>query len=350
MTGSAPAAPAPAPADTPAPAALPNDPAALAARDAELTALFEHDPNRYQYEDNGRWANEHYELRKVQQAQADKTEAPPDSADDGIEADDIDAEPANGEEPSDAGEAEISADEAVGVDSYTPPAVDGVSWSDDALKPIIGVAARHGVSEAALTEALSVYAETIQQHQAKLAADDKTASMAMTEALTERLGSKEAYDGYVATAREAAKLMPKTLRDALKTARLPDGRKVAHLPELAEFLHQVAGRQGHATPQPQDSRSMLQRELADLDSLMVSNIDQYHRSWRNSGVSGSDRRLQIMRELGSEGPTKLSAAELQAEERRLVSLSKSDPDTFRFGGPPGQTPADRLQAIRMGRA
>src|SRR5262245_4240262 len=62
MSDTAPAAPAP---EAPV---TPPDPVAIGARDAELTALFERDPNRYHYENNGQQANEHYELRKAQQA------------------------------------------------------------------------------------------------------------------------------------------------------------------------------------------------------------------------------------------------------------------------------------------
>ena len=72
MTDGTPAAPAPD--TTPAP---PTDPAAVAARDQELTELFESDPNRYQYEDGGRLANEHLALNKAQQPKgAVSAEAP----------------------------------------------------------------------------------------------------------------------------------------------------------------------------------------------------------------------------------------------------------------------------------
>jgi hypothetical protein len=353
MTDAAPA-PAPTPADAPAPAA-PADHAALAARDAELTQLYESDPHRYQYENGGKFANEHLAIRKAQQAQTgdDGTDHP---ADDGLEVDDIDldVEPvdAEDEEPSEAGEVEASTDEAVGVDSYAPPAIEGVSWNDDALKPIVDVAARHGVSQAALTEALSAYGEAVRQQQAKLAEMDRDANKATAAALTERLGSKEAYDGYVATAREAARLMPKPLRDALKAARLPNGQRVLHMPELAEFLHTVASSQGQATPaQPQGGRAAMQAELRELDQLMSTDIDAYHRQWRGTGQSGSQRRLEIMRELASEAPAKPSAADLRAEERELRQLRDRDPQLFMYGSwrGTGRPAADRLVAIQSGR-
>jgi hypothetical protein len=180
---------------------------------------------------------------------------------------------------------------------------------------------------------------------------DKTANKEMTAALTERLGGKEAYDGYVATAREAAKLMPRSLRDALKVARTPDGRKVAHMPELAEFLHQVAGRQGQATIQPRDSRTAMQEELRALDHLMRTDIDTYHREWRGLNMSASDRRLELMRELGDEGPRKPSVSDIESEKRELIRLRDRDPQMFAFGDwrGTGRPASERLVALQTGR-
>jgi hypothetical protein len=90
----------------------------------------------------------------------------------------------------------------------------------------------------------------------------------------------------------------------------------------------------------------MQQELNELTHLMNTDIDAYRRVWRG-GKTGSDRHLELTRELAGTGPAKPSLSDLRAEERKLVALSKSDPDMFRFGGPPGQTPADRLHAIRM---
>jgi hypothetical protein len=370
MSDTTPAAPAPG--TTPAPAAststpaIPTDPAALAARDAELTALAETDLPRYRYADGGKLANEHVAIRRAQQAAAQEAEES-----EGDEPTDVDAEAIDLDAPNEVAEEETdeeteqgevgeieasSSDEAVGVDSYTPPAIDGVEWADDALKPIIGVAARHGVSEAALSEALTTYGEVIQQQQARLVEMDRAASKETTAALTERLGSKEAAETYVATAREAAALMPKSLREALKQARLPNGQLVAHMPELTEFLHNIASRPAQATKpfsirQPQGNREMLQEEARQLNELMRTDIDQYRREWRGSGQTGSARLLAIRRELAAEGPTRPSQGDLDSEERALLRLRRTDPQNFAHGdwngsGRPG---AERLVAIHEGR-
>src|SRR5688500_618222 len=97
--------------------AVPSDSSAIAARDAELAALFEHDPNRYQYEDNGRWANEHLALRQAQpksneQDGAEKVEGD-DLADVGVAAIDINAE-ADSDETSDGEDGSESSIKPIG--------------------------------------------------------------------------------------------------------------------------------------------------------------------------------------------------------------------------------------------
>jgi hypothetical protein len=138
----------------------------------------------------------------------------------------------------------------------------------------------------------------------------------------------------------------------LNTARLPDGTKLANQPELLRMIASAYGTGGEhqAAPQPRDSRSAMQAELRDLDQLMTTDIGAYHGPWRGTGKSGSDRRLQIMRELGSEGPARPSASDIRAEIRELEQLRARDVQMFQYGSWPGaRSPADRLHAIRAGR-
>jgi hypothetical protein len=96
---------------------------------------------------------------------------------------------------------------------------------------------------------------------------------------------------------------------------------------------------------------MLQKELRDIDALMHRDIDEYHRPWRSSGVSASERHAQIMRSLGPNAPAKPSAAALKSEEAELLDLHARDPQIFEFAPwkRTGLTGAQRLYAIRSGR-
>src|SRR5688572_24008452 len=88
-------------ADTPAPdttPAVPAAPAAIAARDAELTALFESDPNRYSYEDGGKFANEHLALRQAQQRKSGEQDGAEKVEGDDLADVDVSAIDLNGEE------------------------------------------------------------------------------------------------------------------------------------------------------------------------------------------------------------------------------------------------------------
>jgi len=88
----------------------------------------------------------------------------------------------------------------------------------------------------------------------------------------------------------------------------------------------------------------------EIDALMNRDIGEYHRPWRATGVSASDRRMQIMRELGNESPAKPSAVDVRTEVRKLEQLRGSDPQMFQFGSWPGaRSPAERLAAIQQGR-
>lgn len=130
---------------------------------------------------------------------------------------------------------------------------------------------------------------------------------------------------------------------------------------IAWYNDRVAAQQqasrAEPAPKPEAQQSVAvqhaaaQDELARLDALLRTDIDTYrYKLWENTGVTASDRALQLRRQMAGEGPKKPSAAEVQAEVNRLVALSKSDPQLFQFGSWPGaRSPADRLHAIRAGR-
>ena len=230
MTEAAPAVPAPAPAPSDAPPAQADVPARI----AEIENVMRTDIGRYEREG---MSDELLNLRRSIASEGDQDEV--------NAATDADADA----EPDDAGEGEEGdeaagqrADEAVGVDDYTPPEVTGVTWNDDELKPIVDVAARHGVSEAALTEALSAYGEVIQQQQAKIAEAAKTAKAETVAALKAEHG--ENLKGYLAEVDSAFAALPKDFRKQLKGAHLADGRPLLQTLEMVKLFHALADRQG----------------------------------------------------------------------------------------------------------
>src|SRR6185312_1518542 len=92
---------------------------------------------------------------------------------------------------------------------------------------------------------------------------------------------------------------PKELQRAVRDARTPDGRRLALLPE---FVQALATMRQQANPQPQQDRShMLKAELQELNALRDKDIDSFmRRPWRGTERSGSDRALEIVRELSGE--------------------------------------------------
>jgi len=169
-------------------------------------------------------------------------------------------------------------------------------------------------------------------------------------AAVEALGGKDAHAELINSAKAVLTTWPKELQRAVRDARTPDGRRLALLPE---FVQALATMRQQANPQqPQDRSNMLKAELQELNALRDTDIDKFmKRPWKGTSKSGSDRSLEIVRELSGEETGKPSEGDLQSEARALRNLRVSDPQMFAFGnwkntGRPG---ADRLAAIESGR-
>ena len=344
---------------TPATPAVPSDPAALAARDAELTTLFENDPNRYHYEDNGRWANEHLALRKaaqpkgVEQAETEQTEddasteadllSDDDGADDGEGEADGDEAPETSVKPigpgDDATDAELDAWRAEhGVPDdptdYSAPAIDGIEWDAEALSPILEAVHAHNIPQAAVADALAKYAERVKEQQTEIRQRDRENAKAVRAEFSE---------AEIAAVKSAARAMPAELRKMLNTARLARRHQACEPargpPTDRRGLRRHDRRGPSRDPNNRTRGTMLQAELAELHALRDRDISAYWGKWKNTGISGSDRVLQITRELGAEGPARPSAADLRAEQRELEQLSTGRADVFDSGT--GVAPAVR---------
>jgi hypothetical protein len=340
---------------------IPTDAAGLASRDAELTALAEKDAPAYYYKDDGALAREHLAIRKAQQgksgepADASKPTQADQPADDDIEVDaiDLNSPVADADDDGEEGEHAEAAEPGLEYDredfTYTPPeGAEVTEVGQERIDAFAEFAHKSNMAPEVFEASIGWYNNLVQQEQARLAEADKTARTELATGLKIELG-----DGYAAFKGEvdtAFRELPQDLRTALRSARLPDGRLLLSMPEAVHMVHALSRHQSQTTTQPRSGRSAMQQELAEIDALMHRDIDEYHKPWRTTGMSASQRRLQIAREMASEGPAKPSASDLRAEMRDLEQLKARDIQTFMYGSWPGaRSPADRLHQLQMGR-
>jgi hypothetical protein len=360
MTDTTPAAPAP---DTTP--AIPADPAALAARDAELTQTFESDPNRYNYENGGALANEHLEIRKAQQAAkaAGKADAKPAelAPSDDLEIDGIDLDAPAGDAEGEEGEtteADAPAADTVPDDAsaYAPAEIEGQKWTE-ADQPILDefrqVAHDAGYTQEQFATATRYWKDRIASLKQAIKSRDETDTKSGREVLAKEFGTEGAKQAISDIRGFLDERVDPDLARMIKTARTATGARLINSPPFLRLLHNLARSEG-AGPQPaKDTRTSMQEELQSLDTLMRSDIDAYNgKLWRNTGKTASTRRLELMREISDEGPAKPSASDLRAEERELLRLRTSDPQMFMYGDwrGTGRPAADRLYHLQMGRA
>ena len=354
------AAPASAPEVAPAPAAT--------GEEAELLALHANDPQVFEYSPTWKGTNKTaaarlVEIRKGQSTDA-KTEAQqaePVAADDITDSDDTDAAEADVVPGETAQEVEETGD---------PEAPEPGSQYDledyELVLPKgseLTEAGKEGVAEYAeyahlnnmAPDAFQASFDFIRQKQAQLLEGDKTARAELVASLKREMG-----DGYAAFSREvdtAFRELPQELRTALKTARLPDGRLLASMPETMRLLQRLNNQQASHhewrtdESKGRDRTTMLREELRQINEAMNADVSSLYKEWRGTGKLATDRRLEIARELAGTGPAKPGAADLRAEERELELLKTRDPEMFNFGDwkGSGRPAAERLARIQQGR-
>jgi len=184
-------------------------------------------------------------------------------------------------------------------------------------------------------------AAVIEQMRAERDAADKTAA---TDDMAEAMGEAGARDQVA-----AGRAYLKSLGDfgkVLQQARGPDGRRLAYSPafwEWASSLHDTGATMeaGDAAPRSNaaDTRddAKLRKELADTNALLRSDRDAYHTElWRESGMTASDRNVQIRVELGKRasghrGPSEAQRQAAVAQEvKELQRLERVDPERFEY--------------------
>jgi hypothetical protein len=277
--------PAPQPAadtkpDTVAPAAAPAGPAPDHAREVQLQALYEVDPNTYRYADDGAFAKEHLGLKQAREAAeaakanpADGKSAPAegDAADDLEEEWNAEGDGTEGAEGEDEHAPDVDANGDAGDGSeipdapegYAAPKIEGVEWTP-AHKAALGEYAKaahaSGMSQEAYAASVKFYGEKVAAIQRMDAEDNQAAHARVQEAWGDHAKSN------MDLMQRALRELPGDLGRVLRNARGPDGRRLATHPEFAPLLLEIAqarhGKTGEA-------------RLKELETIMRTDIGRY---------------------------------------------------------------------------
>ena len=180
--------------------------------------------------------------------------------------DDIDV---GDDEAPEAEEAEANAgeDEAPDLTDYVyePPAGQELNpGAQSNIDAFAAFSAKSGLEPEQFSQSIDFFNGLVEQQKAKMAEADKAAAEAMQTNLGETWGDQ--YDSNFAVARDGAKALPKSLRQAFKTARTADGQLVSLMPEFAQLLHQLAGQPAIAGTKPFDM------EAADARILEITRL------------------------------------------------------------------------------
>jgi hypothetical protein len=281
-------------------------------------------------------------------AQVEQTDASVEVADDLLYDDDDAGESEEGQ-VGDSERVEASAQYDREDYTYTAPKGTEVTEMGERMIAAFGDFAHKagGLTPEAFEGSVNWFNDYARQEVARMAEADNAASADLVASFRHEFGPR--YRSFRTQVNEGLQSLPKDLRAALKSARLPTGGLLINTRGAIDLLHQLG--QQPATPQAKDKTAM-QKELAQIDNLMANDIDAYRGSkWKNTGLSPSDRRAQIMQELHA--PTqKPSAAALQSEEAALLALLERDEPIFTYAEwrNSGMTGAERLTRIREGRA
>lgn len=217
------------------------------------------------------------------------------------------------EAESDAAETDETEAAADGADDddfvgYDLPQSDGVEWGDresGALRALMENAFESGVSQEQFNQFTNFYADAVKA----LKAADPEHAKTTRAVLAKEWG--DATDGKMAAAKAAfQRAFPdKELREQLRQARLPDGKKLANLPEFLRFLA--------------DSGKVQQNTSVDG---RIEAIRRVLRSNRRAETGGNppcteDRPRRVPQgQLGRGAPTDLGQArEARASQGRCVA-------------------------------
>ena len=208
------------------------------------------------------------------------------------DVDDIDLDAPVGDAEGEVREEAEETEEREPLAPWQPPKGEEVN---EHVRPHLEALDTIAKDEAQRNEIVGIYQQMVEAQTTRLAELNKNAKAEMVSNLKAELG--DGFAGFKRDVNAAFQGLPEELRGALRSARLPDGRLLMGMPEAVRMIHGLSAKQNrHADWRADEAKRgdrthMLQQELAELDTIMNRDIDEYHRPWRNTGKSGANDGL-----------------------------------------------------------
>jgi hypothetical protein len=283
------------------------------------------------------------------------TTAPPAADAPPAEVDDDGGDPAAAADTAPIAPADEGERSSLTHDDYEVALPDGAQLSERGARLVDGLkrfAAQNSLAPEAVSGLVLWFDGALRAEMDLLAKADGQARKATIAALRDDWG--ETYDDNIAVADAMFRRFPKAVQKALKAARLPDGSKLAAMPELTRALLHIGSELDRLAHEGDTGRGEvvtaadLRQELADLGKLRETDIAAY---WRKNGM---DRAIEIRRLLATDSVPSASKqrADQQAELAELKRMRSTDPDVFEHGRWRGSrlTPEERLAQLQAAAA
>lgn len=167
-------------------------------------------------------------------------------------------------------------------DKYELPPVERYEWSDAdkaAAAPLLERLHGKNVPQAAVNEMMGWYAEAQAKHAERIAEIDGSDKQTVEEHMRSAWGDDfKPNTKLLGRLFKDADVIPPALRDALVSARTPDGRRISNMPETIDFLASIArDRYGDGGMLYGDAKVEVSNELKEIEKIRDTDIDKYYR-------------------------------------------------------------------------
>ena len=130
--------------------------------------------------------------------------------------------------------------------TYTPPEGQALTpEGEERIASFAEFAHQANMPPESFETSIQFYNDLVAKELAKRAENDKASRGQLVQTLRNEWG--QTYDANKAVLDQGFASLPQSLRTAIKQARLPDGRPLSFLPELAQLMHSI-GRRSIAVP------------------------------------------------------------------------------------------------------
>ena len=195
---------------------------------------------------------------------------------------------------------------------YKLPKVQGQEWTEadkPGLDKFLGRMHERNASQAQVDAALTTYRELIEE--AKVSHAENLKAIDKEDAQTARDALREEFEGEFKPAMTLLKrlvddgdVFPDEAGKVLAQARDPEtGKRLINNPAIARFLINYArDHYGDGAMISGDQQAAANTEEQELVKLMNSDIDEFnHRPWKTTGMTGSERLMEIRRRKEASG-------------------------------------------------